>query len=40
MLFDGKFKGKYSEESKCDFLNNYSKTKINAEKKLKNTQKV
>lgn len=39
MLFDGKFKGKYSEESKCDFLNNYSKTKINAEKKIKKYSK-
>tara|TARA_Y100000768_G_scaffold388149_1_gene382453 strand:- start:5444 stop:6337 length:894 start_codon:yes stop_codon:yes gene_type:complete len=35
MLFDGKYSGKYSEISKCKSLNYYSKTKIDAENKIK-----
>ncbi len=39
MLFDGVFSGKYTEKSKVKAVNNYSRTKIKAEKEIKNYSK-
>ena len=39
MLFDGLHTGKYTEKSKLNAINNYSKTKIKAEKEIKNYSK-
>ena len=39
MLFGGLSKSKYTEKSRCKPVNNYSKTKIKAEKKIKNYEK-
>ena len=39
MLFDGAYSGKYSEKSKLKAVNNYSRTKIKAEKEIKNYSK-
>lgn len=39
MLFDGKAISKYSEKSKYNAINNYSKTKVKAEKEIKNYYK-
>ena len=38
-LFDGKYKGKYSEKSKTKPLNIYAKTKLLGENKIKNYKK-